>query len=118
MRSRFLWRDSCFEKFLFVNHGLEELEVPGHVAFDADYTDVFEVRGTVRERRGRRLEEQIEKNSVTLSYEGLDHVVRQTCIRSDANSLRTSETASSLKLAFARKRESPYRSKSAAVPIP
>jgi glycogen debranching enzyme len=93
VRSRFLWRDSCFEKLLFVNHGLEELEVPVHVGFDADYTDVFEVRGTVRERRGRRLEEQVEKNSVTLSYEGLDDVVRQTCIRSDANSLRTSETA-------------------------
>ena len=52
VRSRFLWRDSCFEKLLFVNHGLEELEVPVRVGFDADYTDVFEVRGTVRERRG------------------------------------------------------------------
>ena len=92
LRTRFLWRDSCFEKLVFVNHGLDDLEVPVRIRFDADFTDVFEVRGTVRERRGRRLEEQIDQNSVVLSYQGLDHVVRQTCIRCDANSVRTSET--------------------------
>ena len=85
VRSRFLWRDSCFEKLLFVNHGLENLMVPVRIGFDADFTDIFEVRGTVRERRGRRLEDQINGNSVILSYEGLDRVVRQTCIRSDAD---------------------------------
>jgi glycogen debranching enzyme len=72
-----------------VNHGLEDLEVPVRVGFDADYTDVFEVRGTVRERRGQRLEDEINKQSVTMSYEGLDRVVRQTCIRSDAKAVRT-----------------------------
>ena len=47
VRSRFLWRDSCFEKLLFVNHGLEDLEVPVRIGFDADFADIFEVRGTV-----------------------------------------------------------------------
>ena len=28
VRSRFLWRDSCFEKLQFVNHGLDDLEIP------------------------------------------------------------------------------------------
>ena len=92
LRTRFLWRDSCFEKLVFVNHGLEDLEVPVRIGFDADFTDVFEVRGTVRERRGRRLEEQIDRNSVVLSYQGLDHVVRQTCIQCDAKSVRTTES--------------------------
>jgi glycogen debranching enzyme len=92
VRSRFLWRDSCFEKLLFVNHGLEDLDVPVRIGFDADFTDVFEVRGTVRERRGRRLDEQISGTSVILSYEGLDHVVRQTSIRSNAEPVTTSET--------------------------
>ena len=92
LRTRFLWRDSCFEKLVFVNHGLEDLEVPVQIGFDADFTDVFEVRGTLRERRGRRLAEQIAANSVVLSYQGLDDVVRQTCIQCDANPVRTSET--------------------------
>jgi len=52
VRSRFLWRNSCYENLLFVNHGLEEVEVPLRIGFDADFADVFEVRGTVRERKG------------------------------------------------------------------
>jgi len=100
VRSRFLWRDSCFEKLMFVNHGLENVEVPVRIGFDADFTDVFEVRGTVRERRGRRLEEQIHRNSVTLSYEGLDHVLRQTCIRSDANTVAASPSGLEFELAL------------------
>ncbi len=92
VRSRFLWRDSCFEKLLFVNHGLENLDVPVRIGFDADFTDIFEVRGMVRERRGRRLEDQVNGNSVILSYEGLDRIVRQTCIRSDAATVRASES--------------------------
>lgn len=91
VRSRFLWRDSFFEKLLFVNHGLEDLEVPIRIGFDADFADIFEVRGTVREKRGERLEEQISGNSVILSYEGLDRIVRQTCIRSDAHGVRASQ---------------------------
>jgi glycogen debranching enzyme len=91
VRSRFLWRDSCFEKLLFVNHGLEDLDIPVRVGFDADFADIFEVRGTVRERRGRRLADQIYGNSAILSYEGLDRVVRETSIRSDIAPMRASE---------------------------
>ncbi len=100
VRTRFLWRDSCFEKLMFVNHGLENVEVPVRIGFDADFTDVFEVRGTVRERRGRRLEENIDRNSVILSYEGLDNVVRQTCIRSDANAVAASPSGLEFELAL------------------
>ncbi len=92
VRTRFLWRDSCFEKLLFVNHGLEDLEVPVRLGFDADYADVFEVRGTVRERRGTRLPEQVNQNSVILSYRGLDRVVRKTYVECDARGLQSSES--------------------------
>jgi glycogen debranching enzyme len=100
VRSRFLWRDSCFEKLLFVNHGLEDLEIPVRIGFDADFTDIFEVRGTARERKGQRLREQITGNSVVLSYEGLDHVVRQTCIRSDASGVHASATGLEFELSL------------------
>jgi len=43
VRSRFLWHDSCFEKLFFINHGLEDLEVPVRIGFDADFTDGGEV---------------------------------------------------------------------------
>jgi glycogen debranching enzyme len=89
VRSRFLWHDSCFEKLFFINHGLEDLEVPVRVGFDADFTDVFEVRGTVRERKGRRLPERVRESLVVLSYEGLDQVIRETCIACDAKGVRS-----------------------------
>jgi glycogen debranching enzyme len=92
VRSRFLWRDSCFEKLLFVNHGPDRLEVPVRIGFDADFADLFEVRGTVRERKGIRLKSQIHKNAVVLGYEGLDHIVREVTIRSDVVPKRSSET--------------------------
>jgi len=92
LRSRFLWRDSCFEKLLFVNHGLDKLEVPVGIAFDADFADLFEVRGTARERRGKRLESKVDGNSVVLGYEGLDHITRDITIQSDVRPERSSET--------------------------
>src|SRR5437899_5308348 len=92
VRSRFLWHDSCFEKLFFINHGLEDLEVPVRIGFDADFTDVFEVRGTVRERKGQRLLDRIQEKSVILSYEGIDHVIRETCIACDAKDVRSFES--------------------------
>ncbi|HLV87824.1 MAG TPA: glycogen debranching N-terminal domain-containing protein [Candidatus Sulfotelmatobacter sp.] len=91
LRSRFLWRDSCFEKLLFVNHGLETLEVPVRIGFDADFADLFEVRGTARKSRGARLESKIDANSVVLGYQGLDTIVRELTIQSDINPDRCSE---------------------------
>jgi len=92
VRSRFLWRNSCFEKLLFVNHGLEDLDIPLYLGFDADFADIFEVRGTTRERHGRREDTKIDSNSVTLVYQGLDRVVRETAIRTDVAPGRISET--------------------------
>jgi glycogen debranching enzyme len=90
VRSRFLWQDSCFEKLHFVNHGLEDLEIPVSITFAADFSDIFEIRGMTRERRGRRLEPQIDGNSVTLSYEGLDRVVRETSLQCNITPRRSS----------------------------
>jgi glycogen debranching enzyme len=83
LRSRFLWQDRCYEEFLFVNHGLSPLEVPFSLAFNADFADIFEVRGMHRNKKGERLPDRVEKDSVLLSYEGLDGVIRRTCIQSD-----------------------------------
>jgi glycogen debranching enzyme len=92
VRSRFLWRDSCFEQLHFVNHGLDKLEIPVSIHFDADYADIFEIRGNSRDKRGRRLETQIYDNTVVLAYEGLDRVVRETLLETNIRADRSSET--------------------------
>ncbi|HEY6388951.1 MAG TPA: glycogen debranching N-terminal domain-containing protein, partial [Candidatus Acidoferrum sp.] len=82
-RSKFLWRDVCFEEFAFVNYGLSPLWVPFSMTFSADFADIFEVRGMHRQKKGKRLEDEVQKDSVLLSYEGLDNTIRQTRIQCD-----------------------------------
>jgi glycogen debranching enzyme len=79
-RSKFLWHDVCYEEFAFVNYGLSALLVPFSMRYSADFADIFEVRGMHRPKKGRRLDDQVGKDLVLLSYEGLDNKIRQTCI--------------------------------------
>jgi glycogen debranching enzyme len=91
-RSKFLSQQVCYEELKFSNYGASRILVPFSIGFDADFADIFEVRGTHRARRGRRLEDHISANSVALAYEGLDDKVRRTFIRSDPAPKRISPT--------------------------
>jgi glycogen debranching enzyme len=77
-RARFLWEGSCHERVRIANHGLAPVRVTLGFAFAADFADIFEVRGTVRGRRGQMLESEIEEAAVVLGYRGLDGLVRHT----------------------------------------
>ena len=79
-RSKFLWQGASYERLRLLNYGLDEINIDFSLCFDADFVDIFEVRGMVRERRGRLLEPLVEGGRVVLSYEGLDGKVRQTHI--------------------------------------
>jgi glycogen debranching enzyme len=79
-RSRLLSADGFAECIRVTNHGLQTIEMPLTVRFDADYADVFEVRGTRRARRGQRLAGSDGQES-TRAYLGLDNVERRTKLR-------------------------------------
>ncbi len=81
LRSRFLWKNSCYEEFVFVNHGLSDLYIPFRISFGADFADIFEVRGMRRQKKGVPLPAEVRQDSVRIAYQGLDAVVRQTLIR-------------------------------------
>jgi len=81
LRTKFFWEDIGYEEFRFDNYGMSDLVVPFRMFVDADFADIFEVRGMHRAERGRRLENQIEQDSILLSYIGLDKVTRRTRIR-------------------------------------
>jgi len=82
-RSKFLWQDASYEEFRFTNYGLQALRIPFRISFDADFADIFEVRGMQRQNRGRRLDDGIRKDQVILAYQGLDGVVRRTQLQCD-----------------------------------
>jgi len=79
-RSKFLHEHRCFESLRVSNYGLGQVRLTLTIRFEADFADIFEVRGTVRPRRGRLLDPRIEASRVTLAYEGLDHAVRRTIL--------------------------------------
>jgi len=88
VRSRFLWRDVAHEELRIVNYGLTPLRLPLSLSFAADFADIFEVRGMRRERRGRRLEDEISGNAILMTYEGLDHELRRTRIECEPQPIR------------------------------
>ena len=79
-RSKFIWQAVCYERLQLVNYSLLPIEISFAIRFDADFADIFEVRGVKREKRGTRLGDEIDKDRATLSYLGLDDIVRQTII--------------------------------------
>jgi glycogen debranching enzyme len=79
-RTKFLWRGSCHERVRISNFAMRPLATELTLSFDADYADVFEVRGSKREHRGRRLPSRVGPAEVVLGYQGLDDATRQTRI--------------------------------------
>jgi glycogen debranching enzyme len=80
-RTRFLWQGCCFERLRVHNYSLRPIPIRLSFSVEADFADVFEVRGTKRSRRGRRLAAITLKDGISLGYEGLDHVNRWVTIR-------------------------------------
>jgi len=92
-RTRSLWDGHSVERIRITNHSPHPIQTPLALHFDADFVDVFEVRGTRREHRGRRTGDDGAVDHAVLRYEGLDRVNRQTVIRWDRHPARYDTSA-------------------------
>ena len=91
-RTKFLYEGASYERLQISNYGLERVRTSLTIDVGSDFADLFEVRGTQRERRGHRLEAQLAATGVTLRYQGLDTMLRETEIVCDPPpSLATSQ---------------------------
>ncbi|MFL6451900.1 MAG: glycogen debranching N-terminal domain-containing protein [Bryobacteraceae bacterium] len=81
-RTKFLSDGVCFERIVIHNYGEVFADVDLTMAFGADFSDIFEVRGQERQRRGTLLPTEAETPSITFSYVGLDNVTRNTRVHS------------------------------------
>ena len=79
-RSCFLWKGACYERIRVRNFSMRPVEITLAAVFEADFHDIFEVRGIKRDARGEMLPPQIGEDRVRLSYHGLDDVVRGTTL--------------------------------------
>ncbi len=90
-RTRFLWDDRLFEKVSMVNYSRDDVIIPLVFEFDADFKDMFEVRGLTRTRRGLRHPAELDGRSVTIRYTGLDGEDRASFITFSDPPFRLSE---------------------------
>jgi len=79
-RRRFIWDRRMFERVRIVNHGIEDVLLPLAFDFGADFADIFQVRGTLREKRGELHTPTQDGRRVTFRYTGLDGVERNSCL--------------------------------------
>ncbi len=79
-RRRFIWDRRMFERVRIVNHGIEDVLLPLAFDFAADFADIFQVRGTLREKRGIADVPTQDGRRVNFRYTGLDGVVRTSCL--------------------------------------
>jgi glycogen debranching enzyme len=80
LRTKLLWKAACYERVRLANFGLAPIAIVLLLRFGTDFADIFEVRGTRRERRGKRLPASVETATATFAYRGLDGVKRLTRI--------------------------------------
>src|SRR5438132_7794751 len=99
-RSKVLWEAILHERIRIHNYGMSPVELDFVIEFDANFADIFEVRGMDRKRRGRRLATEVTIDGVILGYEGLDGCVRRTRIVFDPPPSRLTESEALFRVAL------------------
>src|SRR6266545_3570353 len=108
-RSKILWEKTCHERLRIHNYGRAAVDVSFAIEFDADFADIFELRGMKRERRGRRLETEVTKDGLVLAYEGLDNRFRRTRIVFDPAPTRLNESVATFQIRLEAGKDASYR---------
>jgi len=79
-RRRFVRERRMFERVRVLNHGVEDVLLPLAFDFAADFSDIFEVRGTARAERGVLEAPTADGRRVMFRYRGVDGVERSSCL--------------------------------------
>jgi glycogen debranching enzyme len=77
-RNIFLRNGVYYEEISFANYGGQECSFDISLSFEADFKDLFEIRGIDRKIPANKAELHITKNEIIFSYEGMDKLRRRT----------------------------------------
>jgi glycogen debranching enzyme len=80
LRSKLLFDRQYFERVRIRNFGQDAITFNLDVLVNADFRDIFEVRGIKRKQDGKLFPARYGERDITFSYEGLDGAARSTFI--------------------------------------
>ena len=103
-RRRFLWRRRMYERVRVTNHSQDEAILPLTVEFDADFRDIFEIRGLHRKARGDLSAPACQGRRVAFGYRGLDGVERASVLEFSEPPARLTAHRAEFMLALAKGR--------------
>ncbi len=83
-REQVLANDVFFDHLTFENFNLTPVDFVVEVALEADFVDVFQVRGLARSVHGQYYREVVRDKRVSFYYRGRDGVMRQTQVEFSA----------------------------------
>jgi len=70
--------DVLEETLRVTNYNVFPIEIDVVYTLDADFADIFEIRGSEREKRGQILPSRVEDGTMVFAYDGLDDRRRET----------------------------------------
>lgn len=79
-REQLLASDILFDRLAFENFNLTAIHFVVELVVDADFVDVFQVRGVARQLGGQYFKPVQQDSSLIFAYRGLDNVLRQTVV--------------------------------------
>ncbi len=80
-REQLLASDIFYDHLTFENFNFNDVKLAIELAFEADFMDVFQVRGVARQRLGHYYKPIVHSDSIIFHYCGLDGVTRNTAVR-------------------------------------
>lgn len=84
VRTIFIWRGCVYQRIGLQNHGDARVKFSISLAFGNDFADLFEVRGTHRDRRGAsQIRPDAPTGHVEIIYKGLDDRKRRSVLTFD-----------------------------------
>jgi glycogen debranching enzyme len=80
-REQLLASDIFFDRMTFANFNLTPIQIVVEITFDADFVDVFQVRGVVRMVHGQYYKPLLRPDGIAFYYRGLDGIMRHTDVQ-------------------------------------
>src|SRR5690606_30630256 len=80
---RLLFDGTLHEEIAITSYAARSIALDLSLEIEADFIDLFEVRGTPRARHGTRARPERRGRTLVMRYEGLDRELRETCVEFD-----------------------------------